>query len=64
MTHNDYAKKNIFGGGDLEAGIVLKYFRVALKFTYRRTFWAYTGDYKDFCKENANNFQFGVGFCW
>ena len=64
MTHNDYAKKNIFGGGDLEAGIVLKYFRVALKFTYRRTFWAYTGDYKDFCKENVNNFQFGVGFCW
>ncbi len=61
---NEFAKKNIFGGADLEAGIVLKYFRVALKFTYRRTFWAYTGDYKDFCKENANNFQFGVGFCW
>ena len=64
MIPNDYTKKNIFGGGDLEAGIVLKYFRVALKFTYRRTFWAYTGDYKDFCKENVNNFQFGVGFCW
>jgi len=64
MKENDYAKKNIFGGADLEAGIVLKYFRVALKFTYRRTFWAYTGDYKDFCKDNVNNFQFGVGFCW
>ncbi len=61
---DDYTKKNIFGGADLEAGIVLKYFRFALKFTYRRTFWAYTGDYKDFCKDNVNNFQFGIGFCW
>ena len=64
MKPNDYTKRNIFGGGDLEAGIVLKYFRAAIKFTYRRTFWAYTGDYKDFCKENVNTFQFGIGFCW
>lgn len=61
---NDYAKINWFNGVAPEIGMVLKYWRATLKFTYQYTYWVNLNDYDDFLKKNTNNIQLGIGFCW
>ncbi|MBR5716793.1 MAG: hypothetical protein IKX59_09430 [Bacteroidales bacterium] len=60
----ELTSKQMFHGPAVEGGLVLKYFRFALKFTYRYTYWVNKGDYKDFCADNTGAFQIGAGFCW
>lgn len=48
-----------------EAGIILKYWRFNLKFTYKYNFWiGYEDKYEDFFKDNSSKFSLGAGFCW
>lgn len=61
---NDYARVNWFNGVAPEAGIVLKYWRAEIKFTYQYTYWVNNSKYKDFLNKNTNNVQLGIGFCW
>lgn len=60
----DYSKVNWFSGLAPEIGLVLKYWRAALKVTYQYTFWFNDRDYEDFLVNNRNQVMFGVGFCW
>ncbi len=61
---NDYSKINWFNGAAPEIGIVLKYWRLAAKFTYQYTYWINNNVYEDFLKQNTDNYQIAVGFCW
>lgn len=61
---NDYTHVNWFHGVAPEIGIVLKYWRASVKFTYQYTYWINNADYEDFLKKNTNNIQLGIGFCW
>lgn len=51
-----------------EAGIVLKYWRANLKFTYQFNYWLGYDDevpgLEDFFNDQRHKFYFGVGFCW
>jgi tetratricopeptide (TPR) repeat protein len=48
-----------------EVGLVLKYWRVAAKFTYQYNYWIGTKDkYQDLYDDNVHKFYFGLGFCW
>lgn len=60
----DYSKVNWFHAAAPELGIVLKYWRAAIKVSYQYSYWINTGDYEDFLKDNAHAVSFGVGFCW
>ncbi len=62
--NKDCTSTKLFHGVAPEAGIVLKYFRAALKFTYNYTIWTNKGDYKEFCDDNVSGFKVGIGFCW
>lgn len=61
---NDYSKVNWFNGAAPEIGIVLKYWRAAVKVTYQYTYWINENDMEDFCKNNTGKIQLGIGFCW
>ncbi len=61
----DYSQINWFHGAAPEIGIVLKYWRASVKFTYQYSYWINGIDeYEDFLKANTNNYMLGVGFCW
>lgn len=59
-----YSKINWFHAAAPEIGIVLKYWRAAIKATYQYSYWINNADYEDFLNKNVNNIQVGVGFCW
>lgn len=61
---HDYTKHYWFHGVAPEVGIVLKYWRLAVKFSYQYTMWFDDRNYEEFLDDNYNRFQFGVGFCW
>lgn len=61
---NDYSKVNWFSAAAPEIGIVLKYWRAAIKCTYQYSYWINNADYEDFLNKNVNNIQLGIGFCW
>ena len=52
----------------VEAGIVLKYWRANIKFTYQFNYWLGYDDeitgLEEFYNDQRHKFYFGVGFCW
>lgn len=60
---NKASEINWYNGVAPELGIVLKYWRAAIKVTYQYTFWLDTEN-KDFLNKNTSKVQLGVGFCW
>jgi hypothetical protein len=48
-----------------EVGVILKYWRLNLKVTWKYNFWiGYDDQYEDFYKDNSSKISLGAGFCW
>jgi hypothetical protein len=62
--NKDCTSTQFFHGVAPEVGVVLKYYRAALKLTYQYTIWTNKGDFKDFCNDHVNGIKLGIGFCW
>ena len=67
-TTNDnllFVEVNWCNGISPEVGVILKYWRLNLKVTWKYNFWiGYDDQYEDFYKDNSSKISLGAGFCW